>query len=166
MKALPLLLVLAGCASPQPPPLGKPARFLFLAVLEALYEQKVDPERTRALALQPGHFVIKCPICEPIRLAFRAYADHPRPMYGMEERELPAEIRDGLAAPDRDRRLAALQELVDRAVARRLERSSIGDEDRATLKTWLHEARRTGMSYKSESFGPSCPSCDGAALNR
>ena len=172
MRITGLLLVALGCsetARVEPPPVRNPERFLFLAVLEGLYEEGVDPALAAAL-IGPdrlGHFVDKCPLCEPVRFAFETYAAHPQPrMYAFQEVETPAALREGLASPDRRRRLTALRDLIDRYVARKVARSALTEKGLEGLRRWLARARQAGMSFKRGGFGDFCPSCDGAALNR
>lgn len=169
MRTLSLLAIVAvapACTSAPPTALIRnPSRFVFLAVLEGLYEDGVDPRAAAALLRPgpgPGHFVDKCPLCEPVRFAFEVYAAHPGPrMFDFREEPLPDALRDGLKSPERPRRLAALRDLVDRHVARRLDRSALTDAERQAFRAWALDARKQGMTMKRDDFGDYCPSCDG-----
>jgi len=155
----------AGCAAgPQAAAPPKHARFVFLAILEGLYEQNVDAELARSVlqAPAPGLFVAKCPLCDPSRAAFQVYAANPRPGgYAYAEGELPTAVRDGLKSPERDARLKALQAFVEGCVERKLARTVMTDADRAAFKAWAAEGKKFGMSVKQARFGDSCPSCEG-----
>ena len=170
MKTLPGLLLLAlvgggptcGVGPQIPPP--QHARFLYLAVLEGLYEEAVDPAVAKSIveAPGPGHFVVKCPACEPVRFAFEVYAAKPRFRMGrLDEGALPAAIADGLKSPDRAQRLKALETLVDRFVERKLARTVMTESEKGAFRTWAAQARKLGTSVKPPDFGDYCPSCNG-----
>lgn len=167
MNAWMVLLLIGGGPGCAPAPQTSPAkhvRFVFLAVLEGLYEQNVEPELARGVlqAPAPGLFVAKCPLCDPARAAFQVYAANPRPGgSAYAEGELPAAIRDGWKSPERGARLKALQAFVEGCVERKLARTTMSEADRAAFKAWAADGRKLGMSFKNAGFGDSCPSCEG-----
>jgi hypothetical protein len=168
MKALLLLLLVApagggpACGGARGPE-GKHPRFVYLAVLEGLYEEAVEPATARAVLQtpSPGLFVGKCPLCQPARFAFEVYAAHPfLPGYSLADAPRPKD-HEGLKHADRPERMKALQAFVARCVERKLARTVMNDEEKAAFKTWAEQGRKLGMSIKGQSFGDSCPSCEG-----
>jgi hypothetical protein len=179
MKTTPLLLVVLAYAGfscsrrePDPAPPVRShevsnefcSRFLFLAVFEGLWEDGADSRVIQALLKNPGdHFVAKCPICTPVSHAFLVYAKSEDVLgYASRGNGWPKAIQDELISPDRAIRLKALEKLVDRYVARRLESVRMSDEDKKSLESRLIMSKKLGMTYKDKGFGDFCPSCNGA----
>src|SRR5215831_1345139 len=136
MKRLLLFLLLIGCSAPPAQPVGdaERSRFLFLAVLEGLWEDGPDPQLLKPLLDAPrDHFVPKCPLCTPVAHAIRVYVENPDvPVYGARGNAFPRELADGLKNPDRAARLRALEGLVARYADRRFARMTPGE--RAEMK--------------------------------
>jgi hypothetical protein len=163
---VPLALALPACGSDaaDAPRESDHARFVFLAVLEGLYEEHFPPALAKPLvaATETEWFVTKCPLCEPVRFAFEIYSARPGYRMGsLGAGETPTEIDAGFRSPDRAARHRALQALVERHVGRKLARSAMGEADRAAFKAWAEKGRKEGMDRKSEGFGDYCPACEG-----
>ena len=142
-------------------------RFVFLAVLEGLYEDGADSLLLKGLLEKPPEdlFVYKCPICDAVQSAMSAYVTGNIPgiwvgeLYG---EDFPEDIRAGLGDQDRDRRLDALESLVSRYVKRRFDTHRMEPEDESRLKKFLLEGKRFGRSVMSKAAGNRCANCTGA----
>ena len=142
-------------------------RFVFLAVLEGLYEDGADSLLLKGLLEGPPDelFVYKCPICDAVQSAMSAYVTGNIPgiwvgeLYG---EGFPEAIRAGLGNPDRDGKLDALESLVSRYVKRRFDTHRLAPEDETRLKKALLEGKRFGRSVMSKSAGNRCANCTGA----
>jgi hypothetical protein len=168
MKRALLLLLLSGCSAPPAAPVGdaERSRFLLLAVLEGLWEDGPDPELLKPLLDAPrDHFVPKCPICTPVAHAIRIYVENPDvPVYGARGNAFPRELAEGLRSPDRAKRVWALEGLVARFAARRLERMT--PAERSGMKEYLDVGKQDGTALMEPAFGKACPSCSGATRER
>lgn len=141
--------------------------FLGNAVREGLKEDGADRAFVREhIADKRDLFVLKCPICEPVRNGFLEYgrADQPAPPAG---KGLPKDIVDDLKKPARLAQLQAVERLVDRYVSRHYERLKMSADDRKRMQAKLELAKKAGMRMKElgpqADFGDFCPSCNGAA---
>ena len=166
-RILPFVLIF-GCASPAAAPVtdAERSRFLFMAVLEGLWEEGPDPAILKPLLDRPReHFVPKCPICTPVAHAIRVYVETPDvPVFDARGRGFPRELGEALRSPDRARRLKALEELVARYVDRRLR--GLGGGEREEMRKYLDVGRQDGMALMEPDFGKVCPSCSGATRVR
>ncbi len=157
-------------------------RELFFAVLEGLYREGVDNETVdRVIEVEPQssgwrHFVQGCPICMPALDAFRVYRGRPV-LVSFKVRNdtfgfgLLAEERARLVGADDGERRAAIQALIERWVAERMQRVRLDAAERATWRQALEERRKQGMaSLESLRQQPgslyrdmkACALCDGA----
>lgn len=154
--------VCTGTAQDAEVPDSERTRFLFFAILEGLWEDGAD----RLLIIKGGdrsHFVTKCPICTPVSHAFKVYGESSDvPIYASRGPGLPKELEDGLKSEKREERLKAIELLVKRYVDRRFDRLRMTEAQNAAMRQLLEEGRKSGMSMKAKSFGPACPSCEGA----
>lgn len=135
-------------------------------MLEGLWEDGPDPQLFKPLLDQPrDHFVPKCPICTPVAHAIRVYAENADvPVYGARGNSFPKDLADGLRSPDRAARLRALEGLVARCTARRLEKMTPGEQ--IGMKKYLEVGKQDGMALMEPEFGRACPSCSGATRER
>lgn len=165
---LPLLLL--GCVAPPAASVSDEdrSRFLFMAVLETLWEEGPDPALFKPLLDKPrDHFVPKCPLCTPVAHAIRVYVETPDvPVYGARGNAFPKELAEGFRSPDRAKRVKALEDLVARAVARRFDRSTLTAAEREEMRKYLEVGKQDGMALLEPGFGPACPSCSGATRRR
>jgi hypothetical protein len=150
-------------------PIGE---FLHKAVVEGLKEDAAERAWVKErLADQRNLFVLKCPICEPIRSGLAEYGNAvPKdpPVAPEEGRGVPKDIVDDLKNPTRLIQLKALERLIDRYVSRHYERLKLTPEERRAMLTALEEGKKQGMEMKElgpqkKDFGDFCPSCNGAA---
>ena len=153
-------------------------RFLFAAVHEGLIEDGPGEQALKPIVERRNEwFVPKCPICDAVYSAFRAYTAFAHDHGWKTDRKdgLPSwfgpgfskEVSEGLAHADLKTRHGVLQKLVERYVSRHFDRIRMTD----TQKSLMQEAMKLGMkeglemlkATKSEEFFPgSCPSCEGA----
>jgi hypothetical protein len=142
-----------------------PEEFLQKAVTEGLKEDGADPIFIKdRISERHDLFVLKCPICEPVKRSFARYASGPVPAKA--GKGLPKDIVDDLKNPARVVQLKAVERLVDRYVSSHYERLKMSPEARRTLQAKLEEMKKEGMrmvelgGQKGFDF---CPSCSGAA---
>jgi len=163
-----LLAILCGCAAPTAASVGdaERSRFLFLAVVEGLWEDGPDPQLLKPLLDAPrDHFVPKCPLCTPVAHAIRIYVDGSDvPVYGARGNAFPRELAEGLRSAERATRLRALEGLVARYTGRRFDRMAPGE--RAEMRKYLDVGKQDGMALMEPEFAASCPSCSGATRRR
>jgi hypothetical protein len=154
-------------------------RGIFFAVLEGLYEDGVNNEVVDAILAvdpdtgYPANFVWACPICMPAlnaansyraRISFVGKKLH-RDTFGA---GLEESRRAAILGDDGDRRRAAIQELVEGWIMRRLDRARLTESERADWTRAMEEGRKLGMEYLEayRSLGGSyaemkgCPFCD------
>lgn len=152
---------------------GAAHKFLFLAVLEGLYEDGVSRDDTaRILHREEGqsytHFISHCPLCESVLEAIEVYAA--RPNWGWKAVRPPVteatfgpglddKTKEGLASDDVKVRLTTIFGLVSRWVNVRLARTPISDEERAALQAELELGKKEGLrvltAYKRDPSGNS-----------
>lgn len=143
--------------------------FLRGAVVEGLKEDGADRAFVRESIVGKSElFVLKCPICEPVRKGFTEYGSAEPGEKPEAGKGIPKDIADELRYAARVARLNALERLVDRYVSRHYDRLQMSAEERRRMQTTLEEARKEGMRMKelgptSKTFGDFCPSCNGAA---
>ena len=158
------LLLMGLQGGPQAEAEKDRARFLTMAVLEGLWEDGAKPDLIQAIVKDPWSvFVPKCPICMPVRHAFRILAAAPPPdMYDSRGPGLPAALEAQLRSVDIPTRKKGLMALVDRYVERRFERVKMSDEEKGRLRRLIEEGRKIGTGYMNPAPGDFCPSCEGA----
>jgi len=173
MAKLGLLLVgiaLIGCQASDSKKLDMNDLYRFLqdAVFQGLTEEGANPKPIQAILAGPDpHFILKCHICDGVRWALVKYVEKSNdPKWSTSGSGFPKALEEGLASSDRKTRLAALQDLVDRYVARGFERSRMTEGEKKQMRGLLQEAKKVGMEIKKagnyKDFGDSCPSCSGA----
>ena len=141
-----------------------------------------DPEAWWRHELATTLFVPACPLCTPALVAFETYAargplhlkgyhtdGRPLDTFGP---GLPDDVAARLASPDRAERLAALQALVSRWIARRLDFARATDAEREELRLWMEDGRKRGMNQlgglrrsldaAAAASWPRCATCDGS----
>jgi hypothetical protein len=92
-------------------------------------------------------FVLKCPICEPVRSGFVEYgAAKGDPPKG---KGIPKDIVDDLKNPARLVQLKALERLVDRYVASHKDRLKLTDAQRRSCRRSWRKERRPGWRWWS-----------------
>ena len=181
--ALPALPLISGSAQePARRPLAAEQE-LFFAVLEGLYRDGVDNEIVdRVLTIDPksGYpelFVYACPICMPSYDAFLVYRARAK-FYGRKFDAdtfgggLDAATRARFLSSDRDTRWTALNQMVERYVARRLDDLQLSERERSDFHCKMEEMRKKGMSmlysYQSDDAAlyypgmKACALCDAA----
>jgi uncharacterized C2H2 Zn-finger protein len=161
-----------------PVPDGERTRFLFHAIYEGLIEDGAQPAAVKAiLDKRDEWFVPKCPICDSVFSAFRAYfvySDNHGWKTGRDDgmpdwygRGWSVETLANLKHAEIKRRHGAFQALVEKYVDRRFETVRMTAERKDRMK----EALKIGMKQGLESlkatgsedhFPASCPSCEGA----
>jgi hypothetical protein len=182
---LALRLGIAGTAPAQNHapdwPESRASQLVFFAVLEGLYHDGVSNDDVDII-IPPGtngqpqfdreYFVYACPLCHPAFEAFRLYR-HRDPVFGLKARVdtfgpgLDDSTRAQLRSPDAARRRGAVQGLINRWVAQRLDMMRFTASERADITREMDEGRRQGMKMLNQ--GPSasqsrtnCPICDGS----
>jgi hypothetical protein len=153
-------------------------RFLFHGILEGLMEDGVQAEVVdRILDRKDDWFVPKCPICNSVHAAFRAYSSYARDNGWRSERKdglppwfglgLPKETVEALKSDDIKTRHGALEKLVEKYISQRFARLKMTgpeiDRMREALKFGMEEGLTSlKRSKREEMFPVSCPSCEGA----
>ena len=165
------------------------SQFIFFSVLEGLYQdgltnedvdqilRKTDPEAAYE------HFIYACPICTATIWGLQAYRSRPERLYSLKLATstfgpgLSKELHDQLYSTDSDDRLIAINTLVQKWIARRIELLNLSASQRATLQTDLEDFRKQGMqvlkSFREnennlKAFAPGyrhlneCAACNGA----
>ena len=130
--------------------------FLRDAILQGISQDNVPLDVIQDMLNMPI-YVTKCPICQNVQSAFKQYSG-PTPT---ETSTLPIEIQEKLQG-DTNAQKQALQLMVSRYVEQHFERLDLSRRNRARLEKQLKKGREKGMTYKQDSFGDYCPSCDGA----
>jgi hypothetical protein len=162
-------------------PESRTSQLIFFAVLEGLYRDGVHNDEVD-LIIPPGkdgrgkfdldNFVYACPLCHP---AFEAFSQYRRRelFYGLKAQldtfgpGLDEAVRTQLRSPDAEKRRQAIQGLINRWVARRLEMMRLTDAERADITREMEQGRKQGMNgLKPATQGAqsrtNCPICDGS----
>jgi hypothetical protein len=149
---------------------GDPEQFLTRAVVEGLKEDGADRAFVKeCIAEKRDLFVLKCPVCEPVR---RGFIEHARPgqnPVAAAGKGIPKDIVDDFKNPDRLVQLKAVERLVERYVARHYERLKMSADDRKKMQAEMEARKKEGMKMKelgSPNFGDFCPSCNAAAKSK
>ena len=153
-------------------------RFHFFATLEGACEDALPEAAAKAILEQDGkghyrHFVYACPVCSPFVEGLRDYTMRAEFYYSRKGVPLvhdapPAAVADiagKLAGKDPALQGAAIHDLVERWVNRRMDRLRLNDIERAQWRRVMAIGRKKGMEGLRSSEGfehKSCPSCDGA----
>ena len=156
-------------------------RFLFFATLEGACEDGISGDAVKAILEKDGkghyrHFVYGCPVCSPVVEGVRAYGMRGEFYYSRKGDPLVAEVSPApvaalaarLADGEPRSRGAALRDLVERWVNRRMDRLRLTEPERAEWRQAMQIGRKKGMGALPASEGfehGSCPSCDGASGN-
>jgi len=161
------IILLAGLALMASGPAIEPGEFLRKAVLEGLKEDGADPAFVKErIAGKHDLFVLKCPICEPVKSAFIQYGSAQKPAEG---KGIPKDIVDDLNSATRLVQLKALERLVDRYVASHKDRLKLTDAQRQELQAKLEDGKKTGLEMvelgRQKGFD-FCPSCSGATKTK
>jgi len=136
-------------------------QFLFFATLEGLYRDGVSSADVESLLATKGkdggylNFIYTCPICMPVEAAVETYKLRPRIDHlkvgnrQTAERTfgfgLPKETSEAFHSEKASVRLGAVNELVSRWLAYRMDHSSLTDEQRKALIEKLKKGREEGM---------------------
>ena len=199
-----LLLVLCAIACLRPvqgldvPTLSPPGdalrdpvgHLVFFAVLEGCFQDGVAREDidlilpknpdTGGVRLE-DHFIWTCPLCMPVVDALRCFKERGRFLSDKGGRDqfgtgLRPEMRNRLRSPERETRVAALQDLVAGWVRRRLELMRLADDERITWTAAIDARVQLGVirlkALKAGDLGEDfqalyhpwpqrCPVCDG-----
>jgi hypothetical protein len=162
-------------------PETRASQLVFFAVLEGLYrdgvgnddvDQIIPPGTKGEPTFNRDNFVYACPLCHPAFEAFRLYRQR-EPFYGLKARldtfgpGLRGEISTQLHSPDAAQRREAIQGLVQRWVAERLEMMRLSDAERAAITSEIEKGRKQGMNGlkqagQSSQSRTNCPICDGS----
>ncbi len=134
-------------------------QFLKEAILEGMKAEAFPLNHARWIVEnQDVFFVGKCPICRPVESAIRDYIA----AYVQKNSNTPNEIIDGLVKGSKEDKQTAFSKIVSRYVDRYFKETGMNEREITDMQTKLEEGRKLGMNLKSGSFGPFCPSCDGA----
>lgn len=152
-------------------------QLVFMAVLEGLYRDGVTTDVVDALLVKQEEkgfhslFVLSCPICMPTVNAFLAYRSRPELVGFKLERDtlgdgLSEDLRARCLSADLTARFDALNALVKRWVAERLDSMRLTDEEKSRWRLGFEERRKKGMSYLGDAPGfigaETCTVCDAA----
>ena len=141
-----------------------------------------DPDAAWRHELSTTLFVPACPLCTLALVAFETYAargplhvkawDASGRLLDTFGPGLPDDVVARLQSPDRAERLAALQALVSRWIARRLDFARATDAERQELRRWMEDGRKQGMAQLgalrrwldagAAAAWPRCATCDGS----
>ena len=157
------------------------SQLIFFSVLEGLYrdgvsnddvDQIIPPGKDGRPTFDRENFVYACPLCHPAFEAFRMYRQR-EAFYGLKARVdtfgpgLGADVSVQLHSPDRAKRREAIQGLIQRWVAERLDMMRLSDKERAAITSEMEKGRKQGMNGLKQP-GPAsqtrtnCPICDGS----
>lgn len=169
------------------------ARFIFFSVIEGLYEDGLSNEDVDQILLKKDqgsnfcHFIYACPICTATIWGLQAYRSRPDRLYSLKSSQstfgpgLSGPLHRQLYSEDSDDRLIAINTLVQKWIARRMDRINLSEKQRADLQAALEKKRKEGMavlqSFRDGEHGPGfgvkqaapayehldeCASCNGA----
>ncbi|MBC7979013.1 MAG: hypothetical protein H7Y36_00445 [Armatimonadetes bacterium] len=150
-------------------------QFIFFATLEGLYRDGVTDADVKAMLATKGkeggylNFIYTCPICMPVEGAIETYKGRPaihhlktlnhqtsERTFG--EQGLSKEVSDALRSEKASIRLNAVNELVGRWMAYRMDHSAMTDEQKKNLVEELKKRRKQGMEalrrFSMNSNGP------------
>jgi hypothetical protein len=137
--------------------------FLEEAMLKGMQADGFPQNHARWIAENTDVFFVgKCPICMPVERGIRKYLDS----YVQKTSTVPAELLDGLALGDKEKKQKTFSNLVNRYVERYFEELAMNAREKTDMLSQLEAARKVGMERKTASFGTFCPSCDGACKKK
>lgn len=155
---------------------------IFFAILEGLYQDGVSNDVVDKIIViddqtkYPANFVWACPVCMPAYNAFHLYRGRPsfhekmpRDTFGP---GLAPALVERLTAVDLAVTQAALEELIEGWMNRRMDSLRLTDGERADWRMEMEKRRKEGMSYLegyrkaglggSYAWMKTCPMCEGA----
>jgi len=170
-----------GSKAPKSWTNSRASQIVFFAVLEGLYRDGVSntdldviipPGKDGKPTFEPENFVYACPLCHPAFEAFRLYYQRDM-LFGFKGRidtfgpGLDPVVRGQLHSPDASIRRQAVEGLISRWVAERLELMRLTDAERKSITDEMELARKQGMgALKKDAAGnqsrTNCPICDGS----
>ena len=142
-------------------------RFIFYSVLEGCFEDGLSTEDASQILLRRPkegyfHFIYSCPICTPTIHALEVYRSRPGEFYSLKSGAstfgpgLTPDLKKQLYSEQPEDRLAAINSLVQRWIARRMSLLVLSDEQRDQLHKAIEEKRKRGMEalkrFKAEKF--------------
>ena len=156
----PATLRAQGAAPLVPDPgsaLNDNTQFIFLSVLEGLYEDGVENEDVERILLREEkqsytHFVYSCPVCTPVVWALEAYRARPKQFTGTKRQGstlgigLPKDVQAALRSEGHADSTGSDQQLgegLDRAT--HAPPAAHGDQSARHGARWLEAMRRQGM---------------------
>ena len=143
-------------------PFDETYQFIFFATLEGLYRDGVSDRDVDALLATNGkdggylNFIYTCPICMPVEGAIVSYQGRPS-IHHLKNRNhqtdertfgeqgLPKEVSEALHAEKASIRLKAVNEIVGRWMAYRMDHSALTAKQKKDLVAELKERRKQGM---------------------
>jgi hypothetical protein len=142
-------------------------RFIFYSVLEGCFEDGLTTEDVSQILLRrPNesyfHFIYSCHICTPTIHALEFYRSRPAEFYSLKSRAstfgpgLTPDIKKQLYSGQPEDRLAAINSLVQRWIAKRMSLLALSHKQRDQLQKAIEEKRKRGMDalkrFKAEKF--------------
>ena len=133
---------------------------VFHAVLEGLYTDGVSNEDVDRIIARDEkhpdgnmyeHFVYACPLCHPTYQALLLYRSRPDVFYGIKGEKntfgkgLDPKISARLASKDKSERLAAIQELVQTWVNRKLTSMRLTEAEKSEMSMLLEARKKQGL---------------------
>jgi hypothetical protein len=137
--------------------------FLRAAVYDGLAADGVSLDLARELAVNPD-FIKGCKICEVTHTALAEYAKLAKAPAAKPGRGLTEETVKKLRSADRDVRLPALRDLINRYMGFAYDKVNLPADQRGDLERQV-KAMALQLKNPSDSLPgglPFCPSCDGA----
>lgn len=140
-------------------------RFIFYAVLEGCYEDGLSTADVSQILLRRSneayfHFIYSCPICTPTIDALETYRSRPAEFYSLKSEAstfgegLTPDLTKQLYSKVPENRLAAINTLLQRWIARRFSQLALSDTERAQLHQAIEEKRKKGAqalkSFKAD----------------
>lgn len=139
--------------------------FMRQAVYNGLINDRFPQSTALHILNNVGDFFVgKCPICLPTERGIKEYVTYLKsnPEEAKSKTKASADLISSIEGSDKEARLMAFNELLQGYTSAHKERLKLTEAQLTELNGKLEEARKTGMSRKSESFGKFCPSCDAA----
>lgn len=151
------------------PDIDDTSRFIFYSVLEGLYEDGLTNKDVDQILLKNEkqryyHFIYACPVCGATIWALEAYRGRPERLYGLKREGstfgdgLSAELHEQLYNDDVQKRLIAINTLMQKWMDRRMKAINLSVKERAVLLEALQKKRKEGMdaleSFRKLEHGP------------
>ena len=159
------------------PDIDDTSRFIFYSVLEGLYEDGLSNKDVDQILMKKEkqtyfHFIYSCPVCGATIWALEAYRGRPEQFYGLKREGstfgsgLSAELHEQLYSAEPQKRLIAINTLMQTWMERRMKAMNLSAEDRTTLLESLEKKRKQGMdaleSFRKLQHGPNLGVAEGA----